>query len=167
MQNPNFLAFMHNYISQMPREFGEELESRLTDTMKAQAYMKGRAATEPQLTYYAKSMYNHVDNFLGSGRWPKEHNIFRSSNDNIFETTPWQRELLIERGLNEVKQLKSAFRGKARDLALKTHAALFKERMTEFDNASMKRNSQDKLREIGDKIADDITSTGKFDRWNF
>ncbi len=167
MQNPNFLSFMHNYISQMPKEFGQELESRLIDTMKVQSYMKGRSATDAQLSYYAKAMYNHVDNFLGSGRWPKEHNIFRTSNDNIFQTTPWQRELLIEKTLQEQKNLKSAFRGKARDLALSAHAALSKARMDEFDNAHIKRNSQDKIRTLDTQISNQITSTGKFDRWDF
>jgi len=80
----------------MPKEFGQELEQRFIDTLKVQKYMKGRAATEPQLMYYARAIYNHVDNFLGSGRWPKEVNIFRSSQANMWKPTKWQRQLLLE-----------------------------------------------------------------------
>jgi hypothetical protein len=167
MQNPNFLAFMYNYLNQMPKEFGQELEQRLTDSMKAQQYMKGRSPIEPQLSYYAKSMYNHVDNFLGSGRWPKEHNLFRSSNDSIFQTTQWQRELLIEKHIQETKNLKQAFTGKARQQALAAYDGLWRARLDEFDNASMKRNSQDKIKSLDAQIADKITETGKFDRWEF
>src|SRR6185312_4531502 len=61
-QNPNFLGFMYNYIDQMPEEFGKELEERLINSMKVQKYMNGRRATEPQLMYFARAMYNHVDN---------------------------------------------------------------------------------------------------------
>lgn len=167
MQNPNFLAFMYNYLDQMPKEFGQELEQRLVDTMKVQQFMKGRRPIEPQLTYYAKAMYNHVDNFLGSGRWPKESNLFRSSNADMWKSTQWQRELLIEKTIQEQKNIKSAFRGKARDLALASHSALAKARMQEFDNANMKDQSQDKIRDLDNQISNVITKTGKFDRWEF
>ena len=41
-QNPNFLGFMYNYIHEMPREFGKELEKRLVESMKVQKFMSGR-----------------------------------------------------------------------------------------------------------------------------
>lgn len=169
MQNPNFLGFMYNYISQMPKEFGQELESRFLDTVKAQKFMSGRTPTEPQLSYYAKSMYNHVDNFLGSGRWPKETNIFRTSNESMWKTTPWQRQLLVEKTLQEQLNLKDMFSGdkKATSLALKTHAALSRLRMSEFDQASVKRNSQDVIRDYDDQIANLQTGTKAYERWQF
>ena len=169
MQNPNFLGFMYNHISKMPREFGEELEQRFLSTVKAQAYMKGRQPTEPQLLYYAKAMHNHVDNFLGSGRWPEEHNIFRSSNEDFFNTTQWQHQLLIEKTLQEQSNLKEMFSGdkKATSLALKTHAAFAKLRMNEFTQASPKRNSQELIKGYDDIIADLQTHNGEYERWDF
>lgn len=169
MQNPNFLAFMHNYQYTMPEEFAKELQERLIGTMKVQKYMNGRNATDSQLDYFAKAMYNHVDNFLGSGRWPKETNIFRSSNQNMFKTTRWQRKLLVEKTLQEQANLKEMFSGdkKALNVALNTHAELAKSRMKEFDQASIKRGSQDIIRGIDEKIADLQTSTGYFTKWRF
>ncbi len=170
-ENPNFLAFMYNYTSQMPKEFGEELEQRLIDTMKVQNYMNGRTPTEPQLEYYAKAMYNHMDNFLGSGRWPQEYNIFRSSNANMFKTTQWQRQLLVEKGIQEQKNLKDMFSGdaKALSLALKTHAAFSKLRMDEFSKADFRTRpqAQEHLSAYDDIIADLQTKTGSHERWSF
>jgi hypothetical protein len=171
MQNPNFLAFMYNYIGQMPREFGEELEQRLIGTMKVQKYMSGRTPTEPQLGWFSGAVYNHVDNFLGSGRWPKESNIFRSSNDTVFNSTKWQRKLLVEKTLQEQKNLKSMFSGirnkKALSLALKTHAAFSKLRLNEFDKADFKRRplAQEHIKAYDDVIADLQTKTDTYDRW--
>lgn len=173
MQNPNFLAFMHNYSPQMPPAFAAELEERLTGTVKAQKYMSGRKPTQNQLAYYAGAMYNHMDNLLGSGRWPAEHNVFRSSNENIFETTIHQRELLIEKTIQEQNNLKDMFGGdkKGLKLALQTHSAFSKLRMNEFDQAHPKRNSQELIRGYDELIADIQTSkTGKsagYKRWKF
>jgi hypothetical protein len=169
MQNPNFLAFMHNYSSQMPDEFAEALQERLIDTVKVQKYMSGRKPTENQLAYYAGAMYNHMDNLLGSGRWPAEHNVFKSSNETIFETTRFQKQLLIEKQLQEQKNLKEMYSGdpKAAKLALQTHAAFSKLRMAEFTKASMKRASQTKIRAYDDLIGDLQTKTGYFERWKF
>lgn len=174
MQNPNFLAFMYNYLPQMPKEFGKELENRLIDTVKVQKYMRGKEPSEPQLLYYAKAMYNHVDNFLGSGRWPQESNLFRSSNESMFKTTEWQRQLLIEKQLQEQANLKDMFSGdkKALRAALTTHAAFSKLRLAEFDKASMKRGSQDIIRGYDELIADLQTESkaakkAGYKRWRF
>lgn len=169
VQNPNFLAFMYNYLNMMPKEFGQELEQRFIDTLKVQKYMKGKEPTEPQLEYYAKAMYNHVDNFLGSGRFPAEHNIFRSSNPNMFKTSKWQRQLLVEKTLQEQNNLKEMFSDnpKAKRIALATHAAFAKLRMNEFERASIKRDSQRLIRSYDEIIADLQTQTGSYDRWVF
>lgn len=169
MQNPNFLAFMRNYSHTMPKEFAEELESRLADTVKAQKYMNGKKPSAGQMDYYAKSMYNHVDNFLGSGRWPNESNLFRSSNETIFKTTQWQRELLIEKTVKEQANLKDAFEGEPKALksALKIHSALANARLSEFDQASPSRGSQDVIRSLDDQISDLITANKKYTKWRF
>jgi hypothetical protein len=169
MQNPNFLAFMRNYTSQMPKEFADALQDHLIDTVKVQKYMSGRTPTENQLDYYAGAMYNHMDNLLGSGRWPAEHNVFRSSNESIFKTTKYQRQLLIEKTLQEQKNLKEMYSGdaKATKTALTAHAVLSKLRLNEFDNASMKRDSQTKIRALDTQISDLQTKTGYFERFKF
>ncbi len=167
--NPNFLAFMHNYSNQMPEEFREALKEHLINTTKVQKNMNGRRLTDPQITYFAKSMYNHVDNFLGSGRWPKESNIFRSSQDNMWDSTEWQRDLLMEKVIQEQENLMSAFSGdkKAQSLALATHAKLSGFRLKAFDLGASDLSSPDAVRHFDDKIADTQTKTGKFERWNF
>lgn len=169
MQNPNFLAFMHNYSGTMPKEFADELRNRLIDTVKVQKYMSGRKPTGPQIDYYAKAMHNHVDNFLGSGRWPNEHNLFRSSNESVFKTTNWQRELLIEKTVQEQHNLKEAFSGEPKALksALAIHSAFAKLRLDEFDKASVDRNSQEIIKSYDDLIADLQTKTKQFKRWKF
>ncbi len=169
MQNPNFLAFMHNYSDSMPKEFADELKSRFVDTAKVQKHIKGQNLTEPQLDYYAKAMHNHVDNFLGSGRWPNEANIFRSSNENMFKSTVYQRELLIEKGAQEIKNLKDAFSGNPKELksALGIYGKLAGARLEEFDVASQKRNSQEVILSLDDQISDLITANKKYERWNY
>ena len=169
LQNPNYLAFMRNYASMMPKEFQEVLEERTIESVKGQKHFNFRNQMEPQLDYYAKAMYNHVDNFLGSGRWPEEHNLFRSSNETIFQTTKWQQQLLVEKGLQEQNNLKEMFADDPKNLsiALKTHAGLMRLRMAEFRQASQKRGSQDVIRGFDSDIADLQTSTGYFKRWNF
>lgn len=174
MQNPNFLAFMYNYLPQMPKEFGQQLENKMIDTVKVQKYMRGKEPSEPQLLYYAKAMYNHVDNFLGSGRWPEEHNLFRTSNESMFKTTEWQRQLLLEKQLQEQANLKDMFSGdkKALKTALTVHAAFSKLRLHEFDSASMKRGSQDIIRGYDELIADLQTENkaakaAGYKRWRF
>ena len=172
MQNPNFLAFMYNYTSQMPKEFSAALKEKLIDTMKVQKYMSGKIPTDPQLSYYAAAMYNHMDNLLGSGRWPAEHNIFRTSNESIFKTTKWQRQLLIEKTLQEQTNLKDMFSGeankKAQRLALATHRAFSQLRMSEFDKAHPKRNSQEHIKAYDDLIAELQTFKGSgYNRWKF
>ena len=168
-QNPNFLAFMYNYIDQMPREFGKELESRLTDSMKVQTYMKGKKPTEPQLMYYAKAMYNHVDNFLGSGRWPAESNIFRSTQEDMWHSTQWQHELLEEKITQEKKNIKDMFSGdpKAKKAALIAYETLNTKRLDAYSRGPHDLKSQHAVKAADDEIADHITQTGAYERWKY
>ena len=162
-QNPNFLAFMYNYTHKMPKEFGQALEERLIDTMKVQKYMSGRKLTEPQLDYYAQSMYNHVDNFLDSGRWPAETNIFRSSNEDMFNSTRWQMKLLRERTQQEKKNLMDMFSGNKTALrdAMTTFKHLSKKRLEEYATGPKDLGSQKRVTEINEDMTDLMTSTGR------
>jgi hypothetical protein len=169
MQNPNFLAFMYNYTHLMPREFGKELEQRLVDTMKVQKFMSGRKPSEPQLMYYAKAMYNHMDNFLGSGRWPQESNIFRSTQNDMWNSTEWQQELLQEKHLQERKNLKDMFSAdpSAKRAALAAHKTLHGLRMKEYAIGPKDMSSQERISDIDSLIADLQTQTGDYERWKF
>jgi hypothetical protein len=168
-QNPNFLAFMYNYTHLMPREFGKELEQRLIDTMKVQKFMSGRKPSEPQLMYYAKAMYNHMDNFLGSGRWPQESNIFRSTQDDMWNSTEWQQELLQEKHLQERKNLKDMFSTdpSAKRAALVAHKTLHELRLKEYAKGPKDMSSQEHISDIDSLIADQQTQTGNYERWEF
>ncbi len=168
-QDPNFLAFMYNYTHEMPKEFGKELENRLINTMKVQKYMNGKTPTEPQLEYYAHSMYNHVDNFLGSGRWPQESNIFRTSNKDMFNSTRWQMQLLREKMTQEKKNIKDMFSSnpKAQRAALTAHQILSKKRLEEYTIGPSDLKSQERVKDIDTDISDVITQTGDYERIPF
>ena len=168
-QNPNFLGFMYNYIHEMPREFGRELENRLANSMKVQKFMSGRRPSGPQLMYFAKAMYNHVDNFLGSGRWPKESNIFRSTQDTMWQSTQWQQQLLREKMVTESKNLKNMFASNTKALksAMSTYNAFAKKRLKEYAKGPKDMRSQDKIKDIDSKISDLFTSTGERERIPF
>lgn len=169
VQNPNFLGFMYNYIKGMPKEFGKALEERLTESTKAQKFMSGRRPTEDQLAYYAKAIYNHVDNFLGSGRWPKAHNIFRSTQGDMWNPTQWQHQLLVEKTLEEQKNLKEMFSGdpKAKKAALAAHKILSGDRFALFQKGAKNLKSQEKIADIDTSISDLLTSTGDRERIDF
>jgi hypothetical protein len=169
LQNPNFLAFMYNYKEQMPKEFAEALREKLIESGKVQKFLKGRSYTEPQLDYYAKAMYNHVDNFLGSGHWPAERNLFRSSNESVFKTTKWQRQLLVEKGITEQHNLLQMFGEDPENLslALSVHKKLSELRLDEFDHASLKRDSQTKIRSYDERMSTLQSITDDAERWAF
>ena len=168
-QDPNFLAFMHNYIGGMPKEFGQELESRLISSMKVQKYMMGKEPTEPQIEYFAKSMYNHMDNFLDSGRWPTESNIFRSSNETMFESTRWQTQLLRERMVEEQKNLNEMFATDpvAKKNALTAYNLLSKRRLEEFKLGPADLQSQHRIKDLNERITEVMTQTGDRERIPF
>jgi hypothetical protein len=168
VQNPNFLGFMYNYIDQMPKEFGQALEERLINSMKVQKFMNGRKPTTPQLLYFARAMYNHVDNFLGSGRWPTEHNIFRSTQDTMWKSTEWQQELLVEKMKQEEKNIKDMFP----DLGPKRRALgalriLQQERLREYAKGPKDLESQHRIMDKDTEISDFQTATGEYERIPF
>lgn len=169
LQHPNFMAFMYNYLDQMPREFGKALEDRLASSLKVQKYMNGRNPTDAQLMYYAKAMYNHVDNFLASGHWPKESNIFRSTQANMWQPTKWQRQLLNERTVQEAKNLKDMFGGnkKAARAALSAHKLLSDERLKLFDRGTSDLNTQQSITSINREIDTLITQDKSYERIPF
>jgi flagellar capping protein FliD len=114
-------------------------------------------------------MYNHVDNFLGSGRWPAEHNIFRSSQANLWKPTVWQRQLLVEKMMQEEKNIRDMFSTNKAGLraALSTYRDLALKRMQMFDKADKNLKSQEKIQDLDTGISDVITQSGDYERIPF
>jgi hypothetical protein len=129
----------------------------------------GGEPTEPQLMYFARAMYNHVDNFLGSGRWPKESNIFRSTQDKMWQSTRWQMQLLREKMVQEQKNLKDMFSGdpKALNNAMITYKTLANRRLDEYSIGPKNMKSQENIKHIDDDIADLQTRSGDYERIPF
>jgi hypothetical protein len=167
---PNFLAFMHNYAAQMPKEMAKELEERLAETEKFQQAFKSGAKTQDILDYYSKGMYNHVDDFLGSGHWPAETNIFRSTFDLVRGTTKYQKELLKEKAQQEELQLRDSFakHPEAQAAALKALKQLQSKRMQAFTKSyDQDPNSRETVYELNELITQEITKHKLYDRWEF
>jgi hypothetical protein len=119
--NPNFLAFMYNYKDQMPKETAEHLEQELQDALKYKGPFKGFRATDQQMYHFALQMYNHVDQFVGSTSFLKkgERNIFRSTAPDLLNPTKYQKELLNEVHVENIKNIKEMFEpGKDRKAAM-------------------------------------------------
>jgi hypothetical protein len=114
-------------------------------------------------------MYNHVDNFLASGHWPKESNIFRSTQANMWQPTKWQRQLLNERTVQEAKNLKDMFGGnkKVARAALSTHKLLSDERLKLFDRGTSDLSTQQSITSINREIDTLITQDKSYERIPF
>jgi hypothetical protein len=167
---PNFLAFMRNYDFQMPLEMRAELEDRLVGTQKFQDAFRGGAKTHELLDYYTRGMYNHVDDFLGSGRWPNETNIFRSSFDTVRETTRYQFGLLKEKMQQEEDNLRDALSKypEAQNAAIKNLRALQNKRLEAFQLSYDKDpNSRETVYQLNELITQEITKNKMYDRWVF
>ena len=119
--------------------------------------------------YFAKAMYNHMDNFLASGRWPKESNIFRSTQDTMWQSTQWQQQLLREKMVTEGKNLKDMFAAnpKALKAAMTTYNAFAKKRLAEYAIGPKDLSSQERIQDLDTDISDLLTSTGDRERIPF
>jgi len=96
----NLYAFAYNYKDSMPTEMAAELERRFQDAPKMNRFFSETRSPREQMGMarrIALTMWNHVDNLLSSGRWPKESNIFRSTATDWVEPTKWMQELFEER----------------------------------------------------------------------
>lgn len=169
INNPNFLAFMYNYKDQMPKELGDEISRRIQDTPKFEKYFKGAKDVESQIRFYALQMYNHVDDFLVSGRFPKEKNVFRSTQSDLLNPTVYQHELLVEREAQEKKNIKSMFRSPAqREQATAAYETLADARRTQFAMKPTVKRAEN-IRGLSDEISDTQVkqSAGALIPWRF
>jgi len=109
----NLYAFAWNYKDTMPKEYAERLEEEFLNSPKMERFYQGASKEErPKLARkFALGMWNHVDNFFGSGRFPKEQNIFRSTYDSdLNNPTRYQKDLFAEREKQELKIIDQVFK---------------------------------------------------------
>ena len=117
----NLFAFMYNFREQMPKEYAEMLDEKLGDTPKFQRFYE-EIRNNPNLTAAQKKQaqmsmnrqhalvaWNHMDNLLGSGRFPKESNYFRSTDTDMNNPTVWMNELFEERVQKETDTINKMY----------------------------------------------------------
>jgi hypothetical protein len=164
----NLYAFAWNYKNQMPREYAERLEEEYLNSPKMKGFLEQhtKGATPAQrknadqilMRRISLAMWNHTDNFLGSGRFPKELNIFRSTQSDLMNPTEWQADLFKERHDAEVAIVKKMYDPKKDEgrASLDALQILFSERVKAF-----KSGEQGKLRSLSENIADRIIEKSK------
>lgn len=166
VDHTNLYAFMYNYKNQMPKEYAARLEEEYMHSPKmAHFFDQVPKQQQPQLMrHISLAMWNHIDNLLGSGRFPKERNAFRSTQSDLRNPTEWQKDLFSEREDQERKIISKMYdstkpAGKA---ALNTLKVLFAERREAF-----KADEQAKMRMLSRGITDRIIedSKGKYEDW--
>lgn len=174
-KNPNFLAFMYNYVDHMPPELGAELKQRLTDQAKV-AMKLGSNVDEDRLTrYYALQMWNHVDDFLGALKHHKgEFNLFRSTQSDLLNPTKYQKQLIEEKMAEERKNFEYMYR-KHPD-ALGSVLAVYDKLAAERYKLMMKKTSKVtdedvaralKRQDINLELGEMQSKTGDFEHWRF
>lgn len=171
----NLYAFMWNFKDQMPKEYQEKLSEYYMHSPKMGRFFDQiRASKAPveekqrQEMYLMRkislAMWNHVDNFLASGRFPKESNIFRSTQSDLMNPTVWQKELFQERVEHEIQIIDKMYKRNTPPNAAAKNVlkAMFKSRFEAF-----KLDEQAKLKFLNESIASKLKedSKGKRERW--
>lgn len=178
-KNPNFLAFMYNYVDHMPPEMQQELRTRLTDQAKVALHLSGKVDEERLIRYYALSMWNHVDDFLGALPQHKgEFNLYRSTQSDLLNPTKYQKMLLEEKVAEERKNLQSMYRKKPEILkaVMGQYEALAGERYKTLGSGAKNKigsvSEQDVQRqshrqELNTRIGDMQLEDKQFEPWRF
>lgn len=176
--NPNFFGFMLNYKDQMPKELGQELARRIEDSPKFEQsfkkYNSNKKPTEDQIWHFALQMYNHVDDFLSATSHVRkgQTNVFRTSYSDLLNPTVYQKQLLKERSDEEVKNIRTMFRGSSKakkqalSSALNAHALLSTERAQLYSGRQTIKSTE-RIRDISDEISGKEVESGTFIPWRF
>lgn len=99
-ENPNLLAFLTNYKPMLPPAIQDVIGKRLAETVKINLALPGnKPLTARAERFYARIIYNHVDNLLGSEnvRLLGQRNVFKSSAPGISGQTEWMAESIQDR----------------------------------------------------------------------
>lgn len=175
VKNPNFLAFMYNYVDHMPPEMQQELKTRLTDQAKVSLKLGANVDEERLIRYYALQMWNHVDDFLAALPQHKgEFNLFRSTQSDLLNPTKYQMQLLEEKMAEERKNLTYIYRKQPEVLQsiLAQYDGLAAERYRIMKQKTSAVKDIDVARalrrqDINLKMGEMQTEGGKFDWWRF
>jgi hypothetical protein len=184
-ENPNLMGFMYNYIRMLPKPLVEELRNRLMESAKiALAMPKNHMMTEGQLQFYARVLYNHVDNLVGSARFAEggakgEKNIFKSTAPEMIKKTKWMDDSLVERKEKDETDVKRMFskhpeqQASALKMLNSFYTSLSKINRTMFKGDFDPQIPLD-FKHESDKLADWLVKTSelkqsrlKLERWNY
>ena len=111
----NLYAFALNYKNLMPTQYANRIRAELEGTPRVQKFYnelvstatnsaQKAAAMDKVVRKLSLGMWNHVDNFLNSGRFPKELNLYRSTNT-VFNEPSEHMDALLEERENYEKNL--------------------------------------------------------------
>jgi hypothetical protein len=118
----NLYAFAMNFKNIIPKQYAERLEEEIMHSPKMSGFYdqinEDKSLTPEQKKQLSLSvvrkqslaMWNHVDNFLNSGHFPKETHIYRSTQSDMNDPTIWQKQLFNEREAYENKIIDSMFK---------------------------------------------------------
>ena len=167
----NLYAFAYNWKDSMPTEYAERLEEEYFNSSKMRQVFdaqgaKGVNQREAAARKMSLIMFNHVDNLLDSGRFPKETNVFGSTQQDpdLNNPTKWMHELFEERKQAEAKIIDRIYKKDTPEnqAAKDALGVAFKHRERAY-----KKGDPVKFRELSREIATKIQkdSKGRYEDW--
>lgn len=165
----NLYGFAWNFRDSMPAEYADRLSEEYVNSPKMNRFYEERGAKgirqrEEVARKNSLAMWNHVDNFLGSGRFPKESNVFRSTQSDMENPTKWMDQLFDEREKKEAAVIDRMYKKDtpANKIARETLSILFKHR-----RAAYAAGDEAERQKISESIAGEIIkgSKGKMEDW--
>jgi len=180
-ENPNLMAFMLNYKPMLPKSINTEISNRLRETVKVNlALPKNQPVTNKDLQFYARIMYNHVDNLLGSEnvRLLGQRNVFKSSAKKMREQTEWMAESIQDRYMQDWEDIQTMFQAHPEQMNLakgtldSIYQGLYNLNKEVFDG-SIDPKKAEKWKKASDDLSDWLVglsnsaeSQHRLDKWN-
>lgn len=159
----NLYGFAWNYRDSMPAEYADRLAEEYINSPKMNDFYESRGARgvnqrEAVARKNSLAMWNHVDNFLGSGRFPKEQNVFRSTQSDLDNPTKWMNQLFDEREKKEAAVIDRMYKKDtpANKAAKDTLSIMFKHR-----RAAYAAGDEAERQKISEGIAEQMVKDSK------
>lgn len=170
--NPNLYGFMYNYRQFLPKPIADMIPDKLMETLKVGLNMpKSRVMTDRQLQHFATSMYNHIDNFVGSERFQTtgERNIFRSTLPDMMKDTKWQANQMMERFIHEEELIEGMFKGNdaAKLTAMNTLQAIHRQMKDVQLGGSLSAGAPEEYKKLAKQLGDFLIQQNKRPEANF
>lgn len=165
----NLWSFALNFKDSMPKAYADRLEEEMLDSPRL-AKFYNEIKNNPAISAKEKlnlqsgltrklslSMWNHVDNFLNSGHFPKENHIYRSTSTHWNDPTKWMDQLFKEREQYEHELIDKMFEKNtpANKIAKATLKAVMNDRRLAYKNKEPL-----KVRMMSEKIKSILTQEG-------